>query len=1045
MNLKMLFLIAFLLIFHLGRSQKLVQDVNDVLIGSQPLVLESNSDRAYFVADSDEFGREIFWTEGEETVLLTDFSTQQDDARYYDLYLFEDYILVFLLRPQKEQVELWKIFNESKQKLLLQTFRSYHKSYLLNDCLYYFSRNRNRSLQFWKTYGTKESILLFKEIPNAHNLRNVIDFKDMLFFSMNHPDYGEELWRSDGTNEGTVLVKDIEPDGSSKVSSFCEYKESLYFQAYTKEYGYEFWKTDGTKENTLLVADINPGTNSSSPRQITAVGDLLFFTASDGRTGYEPWVSDGTASGTKLLKDINMTHNSSPNGFVAYNNNAYFSAYHPNHGTELWRSDGTPSGTYLVKDIDGTNKSAVPSFYYKNRIVHNGLLYFKAGDFDGKAGRLWQTDGTSSGTRLVVDSLFDLNYSLEMNRLGDDMLLALASSSAGDELWRFSPNQNQFTALTHLNQSRTFSADIVYSLTANKGKLFFFADHEYYGKELWILDTLSNHAQLLRDLSPGPSSSYFVHLARERILTLENGYVFFLANPNSSGAALWRSDGTSEGTIYLKSTSATAYALFDKFDEAIYFPSKTPDGKDGLWKTNGEVGSPELLKAFSGKIALSSAASSDRLFFTADDGIHGLELWMTDGTSQGTVMVEDINPSGDASPEDIYVIGDQVYFSAFTEEYGRELWRYDSQSEQVELMKDISRGSGGSYTSPMFEIEGALLFTAENKQYGTELWKTEGTAISTVLLKDVYPGSHSGLIGSSYDTYADGKTGFFGAISPRNGQEVWTTDGTADGTTQVKNLSRGNFWSSPFGFYPIGNGNIIFTANTGGNNTSKIFVTDGTEAGTFEFTQAVDFNVQPFGFTRIGDKIYYTSGNDEIGRELWSFSIDVCNQNTINFDKTQGGGIYQAADQVTLSDKTEDHSSLVVKAGYEIVFEAGFETADDGWLTAFIEECVEADETVGVEPREEEIVEQVTKSVLRCFPNPANVSTKVQYDLSKTTHVNISIYSMLGERILSLFDGQQIAGSHELEWHISKVMPGNYFIVLQANHLTAVQQITVIE
>ena len=70
-------------------------------------------------------------------------------------------------------------------------------------------------------------------------------------------------------------------------------------------HGDELWESDGTAAGTLMVDDIDPGSDSSSPNYLTVVGGTLFFTANDGTTGKELWESDGTTAGTRIVKDIN--------------------------------------------------------------------------------------------------------------------------------------------------------------------------------------------------------------------------------------------------------------------------------------------------------------------------------------------------------------------------------------------------------------------------------------------------------------------------------------------------------------------------------------------------------------------------------------------------------------------------------------------------------------------------------------------------------------------------------------------------------------------
>jgi ELWxxDGT repeat protein len=121
--------------------------------------------------------------------------------------------------------------------------------------------------------------------------------------------------------------------------------------------GYELWKSDGTSSGTVLVRDINQGTGSAfhwwwRNTWFTNVNGTLYFVADDGTTGYELWKSDGTSAGTRLVRNINSGGFSSyPQYLTNVSGTLFFSAYDGNKGYELWKSDGTPGGTVLVRDI----------------------------------------------------------------------------------------------------------------------------------------------------------------------------------------------------------------------------------------------------------------------------------------------------------------------------------------------------------------------------------------------------------------------------------------------------------------------------------------------------------------------------------------------------------------------------------------------------------------------------------------------------------------------------------------------------------------------
>src|SRR5262249_45599516 len=194
------------------------------------------------------------------------------------------------------------------------------------------------------------------------------DVGGTLFFAAFDSVNGTELWKSDGTAAGTVLVKDINPGRSgSSPGNLTAVGGTLFFSAVTPETGNELWKSDGTAAGTVLVKDINPGTGSGldARANLTVVGETLFFAATEPATGRELWKSDGTAAGTVLVQDINPGSASSIGtvggaNFAAVGGTLFFVAASPDIGTELWKSDGTAAGTTLVKDINPGSASSTP-------------------------------------------------------------------------------------------------------------------------------------------------------------------------------------------------------------------------------------------------------------------------------------------------------------------------------------------------------------------------------------------------------------------------------------------------------------------------------------------------------------------------------------------------------------------------------------------------------------------------------------------------------------------------------------------------------------
>ncbi len=140
------------------------------------------------------------------------------------------------------------------------------------------------------------------------SIYNTVEFQDMLFFASN-----DGLYKSDGTPEGTVLVKSFINYGST--DNLTVVNNTLFFTADDGTHGMELWKSDGTSEGTVLVKDINPLSASSQPSGLFVYNNTLFFNASDGASE-RFWQSDGTAAGTVQVWESQLYRRAEVNGVL---------------------------------------------------------------------------------------------------------------------------------------------------------------------------------------------------------------------------------------------------------------------------------------------------------------------------------------------------------------------------------------------------------------------------------------------------------------------------------------------------------------------------------------------------------------------------------------------------------------------------------------------------------------------------------------------------------------------------------------------------------
>ncbi|HYO54798.1 ELWxxDGT repeat protein, partial [Archangium sp.] len=272
--------------------------------------------------------------------------------------------------------------------------------------------------------------------------------------------------------------------------------DTLFFTAHDSVHGRELWKTDGTPEGTLLVKDLFPGRQDSAPSEPVAVGGTLFFFASDAVHGRELWKSDGTPEGTLLVKDLPAASTSyGLFGLVARGTTLFFIADDGVHGRELWKSDGTAEGTVMVADIAPGATSAFPSAYgylpgSRPLTVSGGTLYFAADD--GVHGsELWKSDGTAEGTVLVSDLTPGAGSSALQNvrfipaSPHGDIAFPFANDAGGMEPWTSDGTAEGTRPLADLAPGPLSSSPA--NLTVSGSRLFFVADEGEHGRELWSL------------------------------------------------------------------------------------------------------------------------------------------------------------------------------------------------------------------------------------------------------------------------------------------------------------------------------------------------------------------------------------------------------------------------------------------------------------------------------------------------------------------------------------------------------------------------------
>jgi ELWxxDGT repeat protein len=481
------------------------------------------------------------------------------------------------------------------------------------------------ALAWLVAYPARADSVIVKDIiqgPPSGGPTQLVNIDGVLYFQARDLNGAEELWRSDGTRAGTKLVKDIYPGSmGSRPEGFVVHQGSIYFIARDED-GDELWTTDGTAAGTVQITDINPGSGDSLMRftkaddfwrpAMISVGQWLYFAADDGESGFELWRSDGTAAGTKRVKDIFRGPDSGIEAprFVAVGDTLFFFAMNNlNQGIELWKSDGTAQGTVLVQSInDVPGDTAFPSPLDTDGILAatSTNVFFRG--FDGSDFGLYTSDGASV-TRLVETS-----------------------------------------------PSGVVSPNFLDGLTVWRDLLYFRANTDGRGAELWVSDGTPAGTRILREYASENGST-----VRNPTEFVPSGdYLFFACDTGNRvrlGQELCRTDGTPEGTVLVKEIQpGTGFSSPSEFVDV-----------EGI------------------------------LYFTARTDDLGVELYRSDGTPQGTYLAEDlVEGSTPGNPVQLTALDRRLVYTYNDRERGTEMHRYccDSAKSQSIAVIDDTTGNG---------------------------------------------------------------------------------------------------------------------------------------------------------------------------------------------------------------------------------------------------------------------------------------------------------------------------------------------------------------
>ncbi len=437
-----------------------------------------------------------------------------------------------------------------------------------------------------------------------------------LFFTAQDATHGVQLWESNGTSAGTVRLTDgNDVNGGIDPTDLTAVGGTLYFSANDGYLGFgglgdgdQLWKSDGTAAGTVMVTDGNDGVPQAGmyPYDLTAVGGMLYFVALDMGDGAQVFKSDGTAAGTAMVKDIAGANNYPgcyPSDLTAVGGQLYFSASSANQGTQLWATNGTAAGTVQLTSGNASGGGTTPQFLASS----GGVAYFSGFDAADKM-QLWTSNGTAGGTRrLTTANAAGAGMSPQfVTGSGGTAYYSASDGVHGAQLW--SSNGTTTTMLTGGNVAG--GGEAPGDLTMVGSTLYFSANDGVHGTQLWKSDGTAGGTAMVADIN-GTTTADVTNI------TAVGGTAYFAAYTAQGGFQVWQTDGTASGTVVDTSLATGTMAPRDltAMGNSLYFLA--PGATLWAWAPATAQTAPTITWATPAGITYGTALSSTQLGATA--------------------------------------------------------------------------------------------------------------------------------------------------------------------------------------------------------------------------------------------------------------------------------------------------------------------------------------------------------------------------------------------------------------------------------------------
>ncbi|HYM62422.1 MAG TPA: IPT/TIG domain-containing protein, partial [Thermoanaerobaculia bacterium] len=658
------------------------------------------------------------------------------------------------------------------------------------DHLYFFSGST-----LWRTDGTTASVVQVSAISFTPAIERLNSptwavAGQTLYFIAQGGSSGPGLWRTDSA--GTSLVKDMVSDYPWDLMS----TGSLVFfiRAFANS-AKDIWRSDGTPSGTFPLKSSQGTISTQYFGYVVTAGQVIYFTGSDG-SGTKLWRSDGQGDAVPLgagLPGVSASFDARPMGALdngtliligpplapsagasqgiwAFNgadtvflantaggNTSNAAAVAGNYavlgtGGDLWRTDGTAAGTFSLGNVNGSDG-------YHNwpmTALGKSVLFGATDPVHGY--ELWKTDGSIAGTGLLKDVYATTNPSWpKMLRSFNGGAFFTATSDVSPDLW-FSDGTDAGT------QKLLSSVTIGEAMPC--GARVFFSNLSEVGMELWASDGTLAGTTLVKDIFPGTTGSFPNGSYPGSFACSDDRLFFFARSSYAAVAELWRSDGTSEGTLRIKQIPVPS-------SSSVFPPSILAAGHDvffalssngQLWRSDGTPAGTVIVKYMPNTDSIGHLIASGPFLFMSTSNSNGqTSLWRSDGTEAGTQSFLT-----------------DAYLTLYADFFGRPAFSWSAQYTTHGLCTSDGTATGTTCFDPAISNSGGWIFAMyplNGRLYYNfpDLRGTDGTTSGSTGVGDV----------DRFLTVAGGRLYVVRSYIYPDGNPLVETDGSPAGTQTI--------------------------------------------------------------------------------------------------------------------------------------------------------------------------------------------------------------------------------------------------------------------